>query len=147
MQRLSTGDVACWLVKSAGRPAELGPPGAGVQRVRRCLRRSYRLDLMAAGQPCLLWVSGRTRPGVAAVGRLAGPPAPDDRVAIDLSPLAVPVERSDLLGDARFRTAEVVRMAAGSNPSYLDRDQLAAVLERLDDAGLAAWGLTLPPGP
>ncbi|ABS05687.1 hypothetical protein FHR75_003401 [Kineococcus radiotolerans] len=139
MQRLSGEDVACWLLKSAGWPAEL-TAGGGVQRLHRCLRRSYRLDLVSPGQPCLLWVSGRVRPGVAAVGRVVGHPGADDRVEVELLPLAVPVARAELLGDGRFRDAEVVRMAAGSNPSYLRADQLAAVRERLDDAALAAWG-------
>ena len=134
--------MACWLVKSAGRPAELGP--TGWQSVRRCLRPSYRLGLMAAGQPCLLWVSGAREPGVAAVGRLAGVPGGDDRVELELLPLRAPVERSALVADGRFRAAEVVRMAAGSNPSYLRSDQLAAVRERLADDDLAAWGLTPP---
>ncbi|MFD0485687.1 hypothetical protein ACFQ46_24100 [Kineococcus sp. GCM10028916] len=142
MHRLSNDDVACWLVKSAGRPAELEP--TGWQAVRRCLRPSYRLGLMAAGQPCLLWVSGARDPGVAAVGRLAGVPGDDDRVELDLLPLRAPVERSALLADGRFRAAEVIRMAAGSNPSYLRSDQLAAVLERLADDDRDAWGLTPP---
>ena len=38
----------------------------------RCVRRSYRLDLLRPGQPCLLWVSGRTAPGVHALGEVTG---------------------------------------------------------------------------
>ena len=146
--------MACWLVKSAGRPAELAPADlrpaelrpVGWQSMRRCLRPSYRLGLMAAGQPCLLWVSGARDPGVAAVGRLAGVPGDDGRVEVELFPLRATVERSALLLDGRFRAAEVVRMAAGSNPSYLRADQLAAVRERLADDDLRAWDLTSPRG-
>ena len=36
------------------------------------MRPSYRLGLMAAGQPVLLWLSGRRQPGVHAVGVLTG---------------------------------------------------------------------------
>ena len=138
MGRLTAEDVACWLLKSAGWPEGLARTGDG-QRLHRCLRRSYRLDLMAPGQPCLLWVSGRDRPGVAALGRLGGRPGPDGRVEVELSVLPAPLARADLLTDARFRAAEVVRMAAGSNPSYLRADELAAVVERLDDTAAAAW--------
>ena len=37
-----------------------GRPGTA-RSLTRCVRRSYRLELMAAGQPCLLWLSGRDR--------------------------------------------------------------------------------------
>jgi hypothetical protein len=40
------------------------------------------------------------------------------------------VPRAAWLTDARLSAAEVVRMPAGSNPSYLTPDQLAA-LDRL----------------
>jgi hypothetical protein len=112
--------------------------------MRRCLRRTYRLGLMAPGQPCLLWVSGARRPGVVAVGRLAGVPGPDDAVDVELVPLAAQVHRSDLLGDGRFLGSEVIRMPAGSNPSYLTRDELAAVLDAMDDSATTAWGVTPP---
>ncbi|NAZ86083.1 hypothetical protein GTR00_08245, partial [Kineococcus sp. T90] len=55
-------------------------------------------------------------------------------------PLAVPVERAELLADARFRDAEVVRVPVGANPSYLRAGQFAAVLERLAPAEAAALG-------
>jgi hypothetical protein len=76
---------------------------------------------------------------VVALGRLGGRPGPDERVEVELSVLPAPVARADLLTDARFRGAEVVRMAAGSNPSYLRADELAAVVERLDDPAAATW--------
>ena len=38
-----------------------------------------------------------------------------------------PVLRAELLLDPVLATAEVVRMPAGSNPSYLDREQYAAL--------------------
>lgn len=139
MARLTPDDVACWLLKSAGAPADLPGPGRGPGRLRRCLRRSYRLDLMAPGQPCVLWVSGRDAPGVHAVGVLAGPPGPDDAVDVDLVTLRSPVPRADLLLDDRFRTAEVVRMAAGSNPSHLTHRQLQAVLDLLAQDERSRW--------
>jgi hypothetical protein len=133
------------VLKTARAPVELAPgwtPGA--ERVLlRCLRRSYRLDLMAPGQRCLLWWSGR-QAGVHAIGRLAGAPEePDGRVPVALRLLAEPVPRGDLLPSA-FASAEVIRMPAGSNPSWLDDRQLDAVLALLDPAAVAGAGWTRP---
>jgi hypothetical protein len=133
-RRLADGDVAAWLVKSTLPPETLSPgwaPG-GTRRLDRCLRASYRLDLMRPGQLCLLWLSGRDRPGVHAVGALVGPPAARDgqpSVPVELRLLERPVGRGDLLRCTGFADAEVLRMPAGSNPSYLTAAQLAAVHE------------------
>ena len=78
--RLTPGDVACWVLKSTRPPAAIDAgwrPGTAAS-LTRCVRRSYRLELMAAGQPCLLWLSGRDRPGVHALGPLEGPVEDDD---------------------------------------------------------------------
>jgi hypothetical protein len=147
VRRLTIGDVACWVVKTSRAPAELAPGWrAGTeQQLTRCLRPSYRLELMAAGQPCLLWLSGRDRPGVHALGTLTGPPGRDDSgpvVSVRLTLLTEPVDRADLLADPVAREAEVLRMPAGSNPSWLSRPQFGAVLDRLSEepvAGLGAW--------
>ncbi|MFL6095575.1 MAG: hypothetical protein ACJ71Y_09015 [Blastococcus sp.] len=115
MRRLTPGDVACWVLKTSRPPAEIAPgrrPGTE-QELTRCVRPSYRLDLMDAGQPCLLWLSGRRQPGVHALGVLADPDA---------------------------RDAEVLRMPRGSNPSWLSRAQFHVVLARVPDRG-AATGL------
>ena len=144
MRRLTTDDVACWVVKTATPPTELSPGWTpGEQRLlTRCLRPSYRLGLMAPGQPCLLWLSGRDRPGVHAVGSLAdrpvdrpgGPTAP-----LRLSLLDEPLPRAELLADVGFSAAEVLRMPAGSNPSWLTAGQFAAVLARVPPPGLGPW--------
>ena len=114
----------------------------------RCVRPSYRLGLMAAGQPCLLWISGRTDPGVHALGSLtAGPQDADGArensafgtesgtqgpvVPVDLTLLPEPLARAALLADPRTRDAEVLRMPAGSNPSWLSPAQFAVVLDRI----------------
>ncbi len=143
MGRLTAEDVACWVLKSTRPPEEIDPGWAApdVRDLSRCVRRSYRLDLMTAGQRCLLWVSGRDRPGVHALGVLAG--GVDDRpdgpvVPVRLTLLPEPVPRADLLADPRMRAAEVLRMPAGSNPSWLSAEQFAAVLDRLGNAGLGA---------
>ena len=122
MARLTRDDVACWLLKTAS-----SEPLAG--ELTRCVRPSYRLGLMAPGQPCLLWRSGRDSPGVHALGVLTGEPR-DGEVPIRLTPLADPVPRAELVADPVFAEAEVIRMPAGSNPSWLTAAQYAVVLAR-----------------
>jgi hypothetical protein len=116
------------------------------QKLTRCLRPSYRLGLMDAGQPCLLWLSGRENPGVHALGVLTGPPVPDPGtpvVPVRLTTLAEPIDRAELLADPVAGQAEVLRMPAGSNPSWLSGPQFAAVLARVRDGdkptGLGPW--------
>jgi len=135
---LSADDVAAWLVKTSRPPEQLvdGWPAGGTRRLQRCLRASYRLDLMRAGQPCLLWLSGREQPGVHAVGTIAGSPttgAGGPEVSVTLRRLRRPVPRDLLLRSPAFAGAEVLRMPAGSNPSYLTAAQLAAVRDLLDE--------------
>jgi hypothetical protein len=141
--RLQPSDVAGWLLKSTRSPAEIAPGWApGEEReLTRCVRRSYRLELVSPGQPVLLWVSGRLLPGVHAIGTIAGPVqeggADDGPVLpVRLTQLPAPVERGELLADADFRSAEVLRMPAGSNPSWLSPAQLAAVLALTGEHGL-----------
>jgi hypothetical protein len=134
--RLQPGDVACWVLKSTSAPSGIAAdwaPGSD-RELDRCVRPSYRLALMTPGQPCLLWVSGRHEPGVHALGEVtagvveggAGPV-----VGVRLTRLAEPVARAELLADPAARDAEVLRMPAGSNPSYLSAAQYAAVLDLL----------------
>ncbi|MCZ2861204.1 hypothetical protein [Blastococcus sp. VKM Ac-2987] len=144
MARLTADDVACWVLKTAAPPEALLPGwGAGEERLlTRCLRPSYRLGLLAPGRPCLLWLSGRQRPGVHAVGTLAdhvddAPGGPS--VAVRVRLLDEPVPRAELLTDPAFAGAEVVRMPAGSNPSWLSAGQYAAVLARAGRNRLGSW--------
>ncbi|WP_232797219.1 hypothetical protein [Blastococcus atacamensis] len=142
VNRLTTDRVACWLLKSSLVPQLLSVgwwPGEELL-LDRCVRPSYRLGLMAAGHPCVLWVSGRDRPGVHAVGTVVGDVADhggQPEVPVRLRLLAEPIPRSELASDPAFRDAEVLRMPAGSNPSWLTAAQYAAVLSRVapDDLG------------
>jgi len=134
---LTRAAIGCWLLKSAALPGELDPrwrPG-GTADLTRCVRRSYRVGLVAVGDPVLLWCSGRADPGVHAVGTVTGldPEAPE--VGVRWTRLADPVPRGALLADPVARTAEVLRMPAGSNPSYLTPDQWAAVQALSPTAG------------
>jgi hypothetical protein len=80
---------------------------------------------------------------VHALGTVAGP-AEDDAggpaVRVRLTLLPEPVPRAELLADPRMRDAEVLRMPAGSNPSWLSAEQFAAVLDRAPDLGLGPCG-------
>ena len=144
MTRLSRTDVACWLVKTSLPPGELvhGWLPGEERLLDRCVRASYRLELMDAGQPCVLWLSGRDRPGVHAVGVLAGDVADGPggpAVPLRLRLLDQPLPRSELVADPDFHDAEVVRMPAGSNPSWLSAGQFSAVLSRTGATGLRPW--------
>jgi hypothetical protein len=150
VSRLTVADVGCWVIKTSVPPPDLAPgwrPGS-VQRLSRCLRSSYRLGLMAPGQPCLLWLSGPRRPGVHAVGTLAGPPDLDGpggpAVEVGLTLLPEPAGRADLLADPATRDAEVLRMPAGSNPSWLSPAAFQAVRARVTADGRAAATLLGP---
>ncbi|MGY2128202.1 hypothetical protein [Blastococcus sp. SYSU DS0617] len=147
MARLQADDVAGWLLKSTRAPAEIVPGWApGQEReLTRCVRRSYRLELVSPGQPVLLWVSGRVCPGVHAVGTVTGQVhqgnGDDDGpvLPVRLTHLPAPVGRRELLADPHFGSAEVLRMPAGSNPSWLTAPQLATVLTRSGLSGLGRW--------
>lgn len=134
--------LGAWLLKvdPAGTSVrELLADGAG--DVTRCVRRSYRTSLMEPGQRVLLWVSGRdpgNPAGIHAQGRITGFPQPADgadprrlEVCLSLEPVDPPVLRTDLLADPVLSRIEVVRMPAGSNPSYLGREELARLRELL----------------
>ena len=141
---MSPGDVACWVLKSTRPPSAIDPRWtAGVARdLDRCVRRSYRLALITPGQPCLLWLSGRDRPGVHALGEVAGDVEDHGGgpvLPVRLTLLDAPLLRAALLGDPRMREAEVLRMPAGSNPSWLSAEQYAAVLDRVGRPGLGRW--------
>jgi hypothetical protein len=151
--RLTSNDVACWVLKTRTAPHDILPdwvPGSS-RSLTRCLRRSYRVDLMRPGQPCLLWLSGQREPGVHAIGHLssaASPPEdvhptgrPESAVTVSLSLLTETVGRPLLLADPQFSAAEVLRMPAGSNPSYLTGPALVALCEFLSpaDRRRAGW--------
>jgi hypothetical protein len=52
-------------------------------------------------------------------------------VPVELTLLADPLPRAVLLADPVIREAEVLRMPAGSNPSWLSAAQFGAILDRV----------------
>lgn len=95
---------------------------------------------MAPGQLVLLWVSGRDPrfpAGIYASGLLTGPVQEESlEVPVELRPVEPPVLRTELLNDPALSRIEVLRMPAGSNPSYLtveEVDQLRAGWQQVQD--------------
>jgi hypothetical protein len=151
-RRLTAADIACWVIKSRTPPEGLLPgwERGSARELARCVRRSYRVELMQPGQRCLLWLSGREAPGVQAIGHLVspvtdpaelGPGEEEARVTTHLHLLTEPVPRPALLADPVFAGAEVLKMPAGSNPSYLSAPVWAALEEHLSpyDREVAGW--------
>ena len=131
---LSSETLGAWLVKaSGGLPSTRAHLRAGFADAHTgCVRRTYRTELIAPGQRVLLWVSGGSAdhpPGIWAHGRTTGVVA-DGVMPVELTVLEHPLLRSDVVGDAGLSGMEVLRMPAGSNPSYVTPEQLA-VLERM----------------
>lgn len=120
--------LGAWLLKAGGGSGEtVAHHRSGFADVRdRCVRPSYRTDLVTAGQPVLLWVSG-DRPdlpaGIHAHGRTSGP-VRDGSMPVELAALADPLLRAELVHHPVLSGIEVLRMPAGSNPSYVTPAQL-----------------------
>jgi hypothetical protein len=124
IRALTTDKLGAWLFKATGsEPSTQAHVRAGFADAESwCVRPTYRTDLVVAGQRVLLWVSG-TAAGIYAYGRTTGP-ARDGVVPVALTALAPPLLRSELTGHADLARLEVIRMPAGSNPSYVTRAQL-----------------------
>ena len=99
-----------------------------------CVRPTYRTDLVSSGQPVLFWLSGddpTTPAGIYAQGVTLGrttvmdadEPGGRRTMPVSLQPVQPPILRSWLLQHPVLSQLEVLKMAAGSNPSYLTRDQ------------------------
>ena len=128
---ITPDDLGAWLIKARPEPGSEVLrliEGGGGTITSRCVSRGYRAELMAAGDPVLLWVSGdgrRTTRGIWGVGRVTGP-VDDGVVSLELPLLDEPVAAGELLA-AGIDDLEVQRMPAGANPSWVSRRQLAAL--------------------
>ena len=132
---LSLDALGAWLLKASGaEPSTRTHVRAGFAGVDSwCVRATYRTGLVAAGQPVLLWVSGNEAQhpaGIYARGRTTGGAA-DGTMPVELTALSQPLLRSHLVGHPDLAGMEVLRMPAGSNPSYVTPAQLR-VLADLD---------------
>ena len=140
---VTASTLGAWLIKGNDGVSAVGELiRSGFSTVHtRCLRQTYRTDLIEPGQPVLFWVSGSSTAhpaGIYAQGRTTGRATPDvvddERsgrpkliVPVELGALATPVLRRDLLRHPSLSQIEVLRMAAGSNPSFLSRAALASL--------------------
>jgi hypothetical protein len=94
-----------------------------------CVAPTYRRDLIGAHQPALLWVSGSGRagphPGLWAVGETTGPvEAAQSTVDLRLRLLDDPLPRGVVAQVAGLQDLEVLRIPAGSNPSWVTDAEL-----------------------
>ncbi len=127
---LTEETLGAWLVKAdpTGLPITTSAATRFASVTSRCVRPSYRTALVREGQPVLLWISGRhpDHPaGIHAHGRTTGPAT--DEMPVRLAPVDPVVTRQQVLAIPELSRAEVLRMPAGSNPSFLDVEQYAAL--------------------
>lgn len=139
---VSLETLGAWLVKASGREASTrAHVRSGFADVStRCVQPTYRTDLVTTGQPVLLWVSGSDRElpaGIYARGRTTGSAAAGVMPVV-LTPLPDPLLRSELVGHPGLAGLEVLRMPAGSNPSFVTHEQLALLAELCPELSLAA---------
>ena len=142
--RAVTGEtLGAWLIKTSpsATPVDELLRTAFATVTGRCVRPTYRALVVAAGQPVLLWISGndaRHPAGVYAHGHTTGPVEPEAEpekdgaaggrpalvMPIRLTPLDPPILRREVQQQPCLSALEVLRMPAGSNPSFLTRAQL-----------------------
>ncbi|MDI6102719.1 hypothetical protein QLQ12_29280 [Actinoplanes sp. NEAU-A12] len=142
-RRINRDNLGAWLLKGNADRAGLLDRFARDPRVERwCVQRSYRLDLMDAGQPVLFWGSGcRDRAvayGIWGWGRLRGPARPEPGgagwwVPLDLT-IADPsawIRRDELRADPELADLEVLRQPQAANPSFVTVRQWEVLHRRL----------------
>ena len=145
---LTPDSLGAWLVKARGSDhATQTHARAGFADVdTRCVRPTYRSELVRAGQPVLLWVSGNAADlpaGIHAHGRTTGV-ARDGVIPVELAPVSSPLLRSELVGHPQLAGMEVLRMPAGSNPSYVTPEQLRVLAEMCPELIDDALAVVLP---
>jgi hypothetical protein len=138
--RLAATDIGAWLFTCSPQEFRELEPGLrqGASVDGWCAHPTYRVDLVSAGQPAVLWVSGGAasvpRPGIWMVGRTTGSVERDRRrprigLAMTLLPTALPRER--LRADGRTARLEVLRAPQMSNPSVVTPAERSAIEELL----------------
>jgi EVE domain len=143
-RKLERETIAAWVVKASPDifDVEAAIADGAVPFESWRLAPSYRVALVAVGDAVVLWVSGPDA-GILAAGTVTGRPYVTQggtRYWVDVEEKAklrpyLPVElvpihkigRRELMSDARFHDAEVVRAPQMSNPSYLTQDELEVV--------------------
>ena len=111
---------------------------------------SYRLEMMAPGQRCVLWLTGSDRddppPGIYAAGVTTGVPEvrlsdedrlPRPHIDVELTVLRTPILRSELWADPRFECTEIRVAGRVSSPGVLTPTEVAAIADQMD--GVPGW--------
>ena len=127
--------LGAWLVKASpgSLPLEELVRTGFVEITSRCVRPTYRTGLVREDQPVLLWVSGNDRrhpAGIYAIGHTTGPvdaTAPTPAMPVRLRAVEPAIHRDEVKAHPTLAGIEVLRMPAGSNPSYLDAEQYVAL--------------------
>jgi hypothetical protein len=167
MRRQSDGaDFGAWLFKCNPRLRDFQSFAAGADGITEwCVASGYRATLIRAGQPVMLWISGSDAgdptPGIWAVGQttsdagsgVADPSAVGHRrpgrrdvhARLDLRLLDEPVPRAVLRHVGGLERLEVLRIPAGSNPSWVTHSEFDAIQPLVHQATNMATDQ--PPGP
>ena len=127
--------LGAWVLKGSPLVQPMGElVRTGFARVTgRCVAPTYRTDLVEAGQAVLFWISGgdlSTPPGIYAQGRTTGRVEHDGTalvMPVELGPVSPPILRAEIVQHPSLARIEVVRMAAGSNPSFLSHQHVRAL--------------------
>ena len=116
---------------------------------------SYRVDLVGAGDPCVLWITrgdARVPSGVWAIGEITGAPRmdvgdPDDdlwrdpsaqrqlrpQIPVQLRVLANGLSREAIRADPRLSSIEMLRVPRIGNPAALTPDEWLALDELIHE--------------
>ncbi len=132
---VTESSLGAWLVKASpgSLPIDELVRTGFADITSRCVRPTYRTGLVREGQPVLLWVSGNDRrhpAGIYAGGHTTGPvdaASPSPEMPVRLRAIEPAVHREEIKAHPTLAGIEVVRMPAGSNPSYLDTEQYDAL--------------------
>jgi len=139
--RLARADIGAWVfTANPASPEARSALGGKTTLDERCVRRSYRADLIEPGDAAVLWVSGSrtapTTPGIWMTGHITTEVRADvegdeetgrPSVGVRLRLLEKPLAREQLTADRRTSSIEVIARPWMSNPSYLTPTEWAAV--------------------
>ena len=140
VRAVSADTLGAWLIKANPKSSPVDEfVRTGFATVTtRCLQPTYRADEVAAGQAVLFWISGDDKQhpaGLYAQGHTTGAAerAPEGAkldMPVRLTHLEPAILRSELLEHPRLSQLEVLKVPAGSNPSFVTREQLEELRRR-----------------
>jgi hypothetical protein len=148
--------VGAWVLKARPSLWDIGAAlRHGIELDWWRLAHTYRVELVRAGQPCVMWVTrgdATTRSGIWAVGAITGEPVedtgdPDDplwrdrdaqrqvrpRIPVELEVLERPVLREELVDHPELQRTEILRVPRIGNPAALTPREWSAVQALVED--------------